>query len=178
MGSKDIFFEEYRKACIAEPNNPRAGLHVLFAKFIKEKMEQEENKQRAVYWITINPKPDISFDYFRNLIIERLFDRVIMKGAVCAFEQRSKEAPYSGVHCHILVDKRMGPKKMFTRIFNTVNHIVGNPKHVDIREYPYTYREEKLDYLRGKKWDPAKDPSVQATLQWRKDNNISDLYEA
>lgn len=169
--------ESYRKAVQDDPLNPVAGLHVIFAKFLFEKQKREIERSREIFWITINPKPTVTFEEFKEVICERLTKRVFMKGAVFVFEQRSISSPYTGVHCHMMVDKNMSPKQMFDRVFNTVKDYVGNPKHVDLRSYPYSYREDKLDYMRGRKWDADKDKVIAATIAWRRLNDIPDLFE-
>lgn len=170
--------EKFQEAALADPTNPRAGLPFIFAGWIERKLRREYEQSREIFWITINPKPDVEFHTFHVLMRDRLMKRVFMKGAVYVFEQRAHDAPYQGFHCHIMCDKRMSPKQMHDRIYNTVKDIVGTRKHVDLRTYPYTYREEKLDYMNGKKWDTDKEKSVIATRQWRKENDIEDFYQA
>lgn len=149
-------------------------LHKVVADWISRKMLEK----RELFWITINPKPGVALQQFRELVMTRLMNRKIMKGAVFCFEQRAEEQPYHGFHCHILLDKTMSPKQMHDRIYNTFKNIVGNPKHIDLRVYPYTYREEKLEYLKGRKWDSEKETLIKATQEWRKQEGLDDMYEA
>lgn len=170
---KRDFYEEFRETQEKEPGT--SMLAYIFAGYIQKRMRDEFDKKREIFWITVNPKPDVSLIEFKRVIF-RLMDRVFMKGATFAFEQRASEEPYSGAHCHIMVDKLMSPKQMHNRIFNTVKQCVGNVKHVDLRAYPYSFREEKLDYLKGNKWDTEKDAVVAATYNWREVNNLEDIY--
>lgn len=171
-------FEKYVQAQKAEPHNPAAGLSYLFLNWIRLKSRIPENEKREIFWITINPKPEVSLIKFKETIENRLSNRVFMKGAIYTYEIRSHEKPYKGIHCHMLVDKHMSPKQMHDRVYNTVKGLVGNKKCVDIRSYPYSLREEKLDYLNGKKWDSEKDPAVKATLLWRVQEGLHNIYEA
>lgn len=173
-----VFFDEYMKAVSKDPENPRAGLHIMFAEYLLKKRKEAFEKNREIFWITINPKPEVEFEEFKKMIMEKLVTRIFMKDATYVFEQRAKKAPYSGVHCHIMVDKIMSPKQMFDRLFSTIKNYVGNKKHLDLRVYPYTMREDKLDYLKGLKWDSDKDECIEATKQWRQENNIDDIYKA
>lgn len=50
--------------------------------------------------------------------------------------------------------------------------MVGNIKHIDVRTYPASYREDKIDYIKGEKWDDGKIDAVNNTKRWRKLNNI------
>jgi len=173
MGSP---IDEYVAAARADPTNPCAGLHVVYGEYLRKKMETEIMKKREIFWITVNPKPDIEFHEFRELILDRVIKRTFMKDCHVVFEQRAKKEPYHGIHAHILVEKRMSPKQMFDRIFNTCKDVLGNKKALDIRHYPYSYHDDKLDYMKGKKWDPEKDPSVAATIKWRMVNGLLDIY--
>lgn len=171
------WFQEYASAISANPHSPAAGLSVIFAKFLYEKQKAEINRKREIFWCTVNPKPGVTYTSFKA-VIERLMRRTFMKGCIYVFEQRSKAVPYAGIHCHFLVDKLMSPKQMHNRISDTVKNYIGHSKHVDLRVYPYSYREDKLDYMSGKKWDVEKDDVIKATIDWRDENDIAPIYEA
>lgn len=151
-------------------------LPFAFAGWLQKKQTEEINRKREIFWITLNPKPVVTFDEFKCTVMSRLMSRIFMKGATFVFEQRAAQAPYSGFHCHIIVDKRMTPKQMHDRVFNTMKGCCQLPKHVDLRTYPYSYRTDKLDYMNGKKWDSEKDPIVEATKAWRDLEGIDDIY--
>lgn len=170
------FERENREADVL---TPVTGLGYIFAAYLHRKQRIELEKRREIFWITINPKPDVTFEQLRSTIRGRLMPRIIMKGALYVFEQRSEdpENPH-GFHCHILVDKKMSPKQMYDRVRSTVASIIGTSKALDVRAYPYTYRTEKLEYLKGSKWDDEKSAAVNATRTWRQNNGIPDMYEA
>lgn len=172
--SQDPFMNKFHETRNLDPMNPIAGLQFVFAKWIQEKQDQT----REMFWITVNPKPEIPFEEFKEKVLKKLMNRTIMQGAAFCFEQRAGAKPYSGFHCHILVDKRMSPKQMHDRVFNTVKDIVGTTKHVDLRTYPYTMRQDKLDYMQGKKWDDEKEDAISATEAWRKEIKLPTMFWA
>lgn len=170
---------EYAKAVRADPGNPVAGLGFIFAEYAQKRINAFQDKNRKIYFITINPMENVSWTSFKDIVIGRVLSRVFMKEALACFEQRSKdpEKP-KGFHCHIVVEKRMSPKQMHDRLYNTCNSILGTKKALDIREYPYSFRSDKIDYMSGQKWDIEKEELVAATKQWRVANDIKDLYSA
>lgn len=170
-------YEKYLAERRARPESQTAGLGFFVALSMRQKMKKIMLDNTDIFWITVNPRPDVRFDFFKKTV-SNLMERVFMKGAVYAFEQRSEDdkKPH-GYHCHILVDKRMSPKQMYDRVFNTFKAILGTKKALDIRSYEGRFRDEKMDYLRGIKWDPDKDKAVFATCKWRESIGIEAIYK-
>lgn len=174
----DTGFTDYLAERRLDPLNPVAGLNIIFGHWLEKMMDRETEKDRKIFFITVNPVPTVSDVDFVTFIQDRLMKRVIMKGAHYVFEQRSQAYPAHGFHCHMVLEKRMSPKQIHDRIFNTVKSMVGHPKHVDVRVYPYSFLDEKLAYMRGEKWDEEKQECVTLTKQWQKTLDIQRIFTA
>ena len=49
---------------------------------------------------------------------------------------------------------------------------LGSKQSIDVKVYPKTYREEKLDYIYGRKWDKDKEEAVKLNKEWRLKNAL------
>lgn len=162
-----------------------AGLHYyrnhdFYMNRLRQQQKQKTHKA-SVYWVTINPdNTKVTLTAFMD-IIEQLTKRPFFVNCSYCFEQRGKTDNMmgDGLHCHILFDKKVGketPQKVQDNIYSTLKGIVGNKKSIDVRVYPAEFREEKTQYMLGKKWDAGKEDSCKLNLKWRAQNNINNLY--
>lgn len=127
-------------------------------------------------WMTVNFRPDLSLQDIRELL-NRIASRKFMTQYWYSIEQRS-EIPgiYTGIHSHWIIITNH-PKSQFKRdILSTLGKGIGNPLHVDVRYYPAKFLKEKLDYLKGSKWDADKWSKVQNDRIFRKENNLAEVY--
>lgn len=130
----------------------------------------------TMYWMTINFKPDVSIDKIAN-VMHRLSQRSFMTEYWYSFEQRSESInSIHGIHCHWLIFTKHPMGQLKRDVFNTVKTLVGNQHHVDVRKYDLSMKQDKLDYLYGKKWDVEKDLKVQTDRLFRLENNLEPLY--
>lgn len=138
-----------------------------------------KSKSNDIYWITINPKPDVILSDFVNKIAD-VSKRPCLANVVYVFEQRgtSYEDAGKGFHCHILSDKKINfsPQKIQDYLYNSLKKMVGNKQHVRVDKYPASFREDKLKYMNGEKWDDDKHSAVLINSGWRKKNNLLDIY--
>lgn len=173
---KETCLQRYMDVC--NDDKPTAGLSYLFASVLYDKIEREQKKNEKIFWLTINPKPDVDFDTFRE-VVERYINRVFVKNCMYAFEVRGQDQlGYHGFHVHMVFDKphMMSKKQLLTRTYNTFKDIVGNIMHIDVRLYSGSCREDKEAYLKGEKWDEEKDESVRHTRDWRKLIDLDEYY--
>lgn len=133
-----------------------------------------------IYFVTINPdETKIKFQHFKALI-EKLVSRAMFVNPLYAFEQRGKtiEEIGKGFHCHIISDKssKLSPAQVRKNIYSSLKNYVGNIKHIDVRVYKGTFKQEKIDYIKGIKWDDEKDASVRLNPIWRGMQKIFPIY--
>lgn len=79
-------------------------------------------------FITVNPKPDVSFDKFVQKVT-KLVNRKMWQYVEYAYEQRSDDAEnVHGYHVHILCRRNLNykPSKCIKNTRNTFKGIVGN----------------------------------------------------
>lgn len=126
--------------------------------------------QSKIVWLTINPKPQISFSDFKKTV-DKFLTRTFVRNVKYVYEQRgeTEETMGKGFHVHILYDKDkcVSPSQMTTYIQNSFKHCVGNLKSIDIKFYLTAIREEKEQYLLGNKWNEDKSPKLAIDIKWR-----------
>lgn len=173
----DECLSRYIEARKEDPRNPAAGIGYIMASVIHRKMEEESKRRAKMYFVTINPKPDIKFDEFRRRT-QKYFAKY--KETEFAFEVRGKKDDlYYGHHCHILMKARTKKNDTHTirsNIYKSFKDMVGNIKSIDVRLYPESYWEDKRDYISGKKWDDQKDEAILATKEWRESIGLKSIY--
>lgn len=174
--------EEWKKSWLDHPSidsnvfaDQQIVLHRvrLLADMI-EAAKRLPTKSRKVHWITINFKPSVSLQEIL-LVLKRLEGRSFMKEYWYNIEQRGTESVH-GLHSHWLVKTSHPTAQLKRDIFSTVRNLVGNIEHVDVRSYPDSYMQDKLDYLNGSKWDEDKTGKVLLDKRFRLENNLKDIY--
>lgn len=135
-------------------------------------------------WITINPKPSITLDYFRKKV-EKLVNRNLFTEVCYVYEQRGTTLKESGkgFHAHILAKRNLDykPFKVAQCIQNTCKTLVKNVKNnnlLNIQHIGEDYKKDKMDYILGEKTGDGKDQKQLIDIQWRKKHNISIYYNA
>ncbi len=100
-----------------------------------------------------------------------------------SIEQRgeTKADRGTGIHVHLLFHrgtKRPGSCK--SEIFNSYARLQGRPyakvKDSDLLFYPYEFFADKIEYMKGNKWDKEKDLKVKQDRKWRKKLSIDEIY--
>lgn len=136
-----------------------------------------KEKEKNMYWMTINPKPDTPLEKFK-LIITAFLKRKMVLSYHYALEQRGKtnETMGEGIHVHILMYSYDRKPHIIRNTYSTFKSIIGSKESIDVKKYPSDYHSEKLQYLNGTKWDDEKEDSVKINNQWRINNNIDSVY--
>lgn len=182
-------FDEYRRQLISYKDLEResfteawdasirsGSLLKQISRALKQREEHRvKNVKEQIFFITVNPKPDTDLRHFKK-IVNAFINRSFVKNCEYQFEQTGKTMEELGKHphVHIIIDKPadMSPAQLLARALSTFKNIIGNKQSIDIKTYPKTYREEKLDYIHGRKWDKDKEEAVKLNQQWRIQNAL------
>jgi len=122
--------------------------------------------------LTINPKPDVNLELFKKLV-NVFITRTFVLNPVYTFEQTGDTDATMGrhPHCHIIFNlpekSPLSPSQISDRAYSTFKSIVGNKKHCDAKKYSSDYRSDKIDYLKGNKWESEKLSSISFNNKWR-----------
>lgn len=145
---------------------------------IKDLLIVEKAKKEMFYFITINPITG-DFDVFKDKVT-RLVKRPFLIDPIYAFEQRGKTMDEigKGYHIHIISKKKKytSPAELKKNIFSQFKDILGNVKHIDIRVCPSDWYDDKIQYLKGIKWDDDKSASCDLNRVWRENLKLKTFY--
>ena len=141
--------------------------------------ENKERKKQKKPWIlvTINCKEGTWKEIFRDLF--HIKSWIWLKKALITVEQRGETEQTAGrlVHFHLLLqDYENEPKKIQKRFFEKFKNFVGNIKHIDIRTVKHEWKQDKIDYLSGKKLDEDKLKKQKMDKIFRSKNGLENIY--
>lgn len=178
------FFRDYQQWLTGQHNAfittaPKDAQHKFsLCKFMDSKKDQDiAYTNKKIYWVTITPPHDIDI----NAFIERIHDIIKMtcfQSACYTFEQTGTEDNLGyHPHVHIVADKIVGvsPQQLHNRIYRSLKQFLGT-NAIRVQTFPYEYRQDKIEYLKGNKWDDEKDPAIEATLKWRAELGLKNFY--
>lgn len=164
LGEKWKNIKEYEEECKAD---------------VKEGIAQKHNN--GYVFITINPKPDVSLQAFRDKV-DKFVERNMFTEYRYVYEQRSEteEEMGKGFHAHILLKRNLDykPYKIGVNTKNTFKDIteVNNPKILNIQNIGADFAKDKDEYMTGVKTGENKDKKQAIDILWRKANNIESVY--
>lgn len=132
---------------------------------------------KHMFFATINFKPDIGIDTVLSAAY-KVSSRSFVKKYAYSIEQRgeSEETMGNGIHIHFLFTTDTNRSHVVKYLYSSLKEYVGNPRHVDVREYPLSYWDDKISYIKGDKWDDEKTLKVETDRLFRKKNNIEQYY--
>ena len=136
---------------------------------LQEYLKASKAEDRHNAFITINWKPGTTPENTHNIITNIITKKWIDEYAI-TWEQRGEDEDSlgTGYHNHILLINLEKPKSQIHReIYSTVKNLVGNKFHVDVRMIPASWIDDKLEYMKGNKWDPAKAKKAQMDKLFR-----------
>ncbi len=140
-------------------------------------MPQGASQHQRAYWITINP--DLTHQNPHTLIQNnKLFLNRYCTQYSFNIEQRSKTTDNmgKGVHTHIICNPKS--TKNFKRdIRNNYRHMVGNEKSIKISAIPQDWYKDKVEYIKGHKWDTEKESQIAIDNIWRKGLRLKVYYD-
>lgn len=148
-----------------------------------EMLNQESDRlsTKSPFWlITVNPRHDISLTVLRKVIEKIVKKKSIKQYAYCYEIRKYEEKKYKGLHSHIIVYQDDKPYNFKRGIKNTCKNIcdINNPHILNFKNIPNSQvLLQKYDYIKGNKSE-AKSKGVAHTIDWRKLNNLSQIYES
>jgi len=156
--------------------------HLLENQLITSNDIVQEVSKDNIYFLTLSFYDNIEFELIHNHILNNFMKLKFFENTnwVLSFEQRS-EIPdyYEGYHCHIIFDRKKGDdnkkSKLLKRMASSLKKFLA-PNCIDLRIYPKSYREEKIQYLSGDKWDEEKKLKVKNDVLFRNKYSIKSLY--
>lgn len=125
--------------------------------------EQESKSEKSDWWlVTINPEEQNVETCLKPLqsCVERTIRKKWVDEYLYAYEQRSEDPEkFHGLHVHLLLRQKQ-PKKFSAvqeEIYNTCKHIVGNKKHIDVKNVTAGTEDSVIEYICGQKEDDKMD---------------------
>jgi hypothetical protein len=149
--------------------------------FKKKMLRSLVKEEPEIYWITVNPKPDVDLDIILKSI-QNFCHRKAVRDYQFSIEQRgeTEEEIGKGIHSHILLKwERKQNKYIKQFLIESVKRLVGNYSSsiINIRRITSDIYQDKLDYLNGLKWDKEKDQKIKMDKLFREKNNILCIYK-
>lgn len=159
-----------------------SSIQLLFdeVQLLKEQNNRSSQKQYW-YWITFNPKEEITLAQMLKFT-DKLLSKKWIQEAFYSYEQRGENMAElgKGLHMHILI-KRNNFKTTHAKreVYNTFKNLTGISEKVFadkcFKSIPYSWGQDKIDYLKGNKWDNEKEAKINMDVEFRKKNNL-DIY--
>lgn len=130
-------------------------------------------------FITINPTKDISLQMLKKKVEKFTARRIIQKYSY-VYEVRSDDEKEPGLHTHMVIryqnirpyDFKVAAKNTFKDICDT-----NNPHCLNFKQITDEMVEDKISYMLGSKKD-EKLAGVLLSVNYRKENNLDDIYES
>jgi len=143
-------------------------------------IEEIEEKTEWLF-ITINPRPDVEFNTFKQ-IITKISQKKWMQLYYYVYEQRgiNESELGKGFHSHILIN-RCGKKhsQIRSEIANTIKHIcdTSNPHCYNIQYCKNTDLEKRKNYILGTKAPEDKQIKQTMDIIWREHLGLENYYK-
>lgn len=154
----------------------QGGIVQILQESIKILSEYKKKSNEFIYFVTVNPKPEVTLQQMISVMDK---PRKIYSNGYYTFEQRgtTEEDSGKGVHMHLITDINNSNRKDFLReLYRIWKPYVGSKASIDVKKYPANFKQEKIDYMKGKKWAESKLDSVKINIKWRTENGIQDIY--
>lgn len=140
---------------------------------VQEKIQQiQYSRKRTPYWfVTINPKPEVTYEEFHSRINDLLSNDSIEE-FLYSFEVRNSD--YTGLHAHVLFVSHTRDPNFASRKVRAlfVPELCANTKHVDIKWVHEHDLPDVISYIKKDKVSKSKKASNNFTLQWREQESI------
>lgn len=178
-------FEQHQNFLLSIRNIYSGPIRInMVAKSVYDRVRKEErsNKlEKDQFWfITISPKMTI---HLSELVerTNRLMKRSFIKNPIYSYEQTGTDHATKGhhPHLHIICDKIKGitPAQVCKMIHSTFSAENVAKNCIKIVTCPEKWRDDKIAYLEGDKWEVEKLPSLEINKIWRTENNLLSIYK-
>lgn len=149
---------------------------------MKLKELHAKNNNNGYMWVTINPKPDVTFANFKKKV-DKISTKTCFADVLYVFEQRgsTKDGLGKGFHAHMLIKRNVKykPIKLKQNIKNSCKNIVGNINNdcqLNIQIVGEDYAKDKQEYILGIKTGEGKSAKQQYDKIWRHENQLEKFY--
>ncbi len=149
----------------------------------KMKLMTAKAHNNLFLFITVNPKPEITFEEFMKKM-EKLINRNIFTNGLYVYEQRgsTEEDAGKGFHCHLLCERNLNykPTKVVSCIKNTCKSLcnVKDKRLLNIQLIGEEFAQDKRQYIMGhNKTGEGKSVKQNIDTYWRKKNNLKEYYK-
>lgn len=147
-----------------------------FVDRVSKFLHPEDNSN--FYFLTLNWGPEHSVEECQKCLF-KIIQKKWIKTYYYTHEQRGEILPDlgKGYHVHLLIESKCSkPQSQVHReVYNTAKHLIGNHRHIDCRKVPQTWVNDKIDYLKGNKWDEEKDAKLQMDIIFRDKNGLKNV---
>ena len=154
----------------------------LELKQLQKEQTARDNHNQYVF-ITVNPRPNVEFDVFRDTCI-KFSQRKMFSKTWLVFEQRgsTEEELGKGFHAHIECERNLDykPSQITRNTENTFKNIVDMKvkKHtLTIQHHGEDFHKDKLEYIEGVKTGEGKDEKQIMDVKFREKNNLNVCYK-
>lgn len=176
LSNKESFDEDYMELLIKKHtpehdyvNAHKAHQYIAFTEEVER--IQFSKKATPYFFVTINPKPEVTTEQLHNAIVKMLSHPGIIN-PMWSYEIRA--APDKGLHAHVFFEYHSANKNFVNRKIKKifVPRLCGNNKHVCVKWPPLQEVETTCKYILKGDVSTSKKPSNDATLLWREKENI------
>lgn len=149
---------------------------------IRKINKSQPDKTNDTVFITINPKPKVTFEQFKKVVDKIISKKYLLNNETLhySYEQRgeSDDEIGKGFHCHILFKR--GPKipHEIRREFKSSCKNICNISQSSCLNFKFTnseYYDDKFLYLQGNK-DEEKNIKCKFDIKFRKKYNLKNYY--
>jgi hypothetical protein len=155
-------------------------------KALQKNLEKGTKVPLEYLFMTVNPKPSISFEQFKGKIF-KILKTSLFSQHIAVFEQRGTLEQGDvgrGFHAHILfkrhlpLDKGLPPSNLKQKFKQSLQRYcdVKNNSCLNLQFVGEDFAYDKLQYITGSKTDDGKDLKQVADVVWRKQNYLEKFY--
>lgn len=134
---------------------------------------QKQKPASTYYWVTVSPSPQTPLESLK-VKVEKYSRSKMIEGCIYTFEKR----PSDGTpHVHMIV-KPLGvsDSDFRKRTKNPFKDLVGNNRCIDIKICPPAFLDDKIEYIKGNKWDVSKEEACEEDKLFRLENCLEPYY--
>lgn len=167
---------EYMLGKLGSQMNAMKDYEKELAMEMKEETAKENNNSHV--WITVSPKPTVSFSDFRKTV-EKLAARKIFTKHCYTYEQRGMTLSDvgAGFHVHMLAARNLNykPNKVITHIKNSIKNICDIERCCRIQIIGEDFAKDKMEYMLGDKTGGEDCSEENKRLKQRMDKVFRDM---
>lgn len=178
---KKCIGQEYELEMLGSMFKKIKSLEYTNGKLLKEKTAEANNN--SWLWITINPKSELTFEFFKKKI-EKIVKYSCFSSAIYCYEQRGtveEKNVGKGFHAHILVKRKLTFKPSYCerKVRDGCKTLVGNIKNnnqIFIAKIGSEYAADKYKYMTDTKKSEKQDKQ-KGDISFRKKHKLSSIYK-